>query len=94
MSGFIVGISDPKAILFFTALFPQFIQLDNAMLPQYLVFVSTFVILELSWLLFYAHWRTRSSAWLLKKSRAKLFNRLTGTVFIGTGVLLSTSEKT
>ena len=93
LSGFMVGASNPKAILFFTALFPQFINPNSAMLPQYLIFATTFVTLELSWLLFYSYMGASSSAWLLKQGRAKLFNRLTGVVFIGAGLLLTTTQK-
>jgi len=92
ISGFIVGASNPKAILFFTALFPQFINPETNLLSQYLIFSSTFVILELIWLMFYTYLGATSSQWLLAKGRAKLFNRLTGGVFIGAGVLLSTAR--
>jgi threonine/homoserine/homoserine lactone efflux protein len=94
LSGFIVGASNPKAIVFFTALFPQFIATDAPLIPQYLIFASTFVVMELSWLLFYAYLGARSSNWLLAKGRAKLFNRLTGGVFIGAGALLSFTNRT
>ena len=93
-SGFIVGASNPKAIVFFTALFPQFIAIDAPLMSQYLIFASTFVVLELSWLLFYAYLGARSSNWLLAKGRAKVFNRLTGGVFIGAGALLSLTNRT
>ncbi len=93
LSGFIVGASNPKAIVFFTALFPQFIATDAPLVPQYLVFASTFVVMELSWLLFYAYLGARSSNWLLAKGRAKVFNRLTGGVFIGAGALLSLTNR-
>ena len=93
LSGFIVGASNPKAIVFFTALFPQFIATDAPLMPQYLIFASTFVVMELSWLLFYAYLGARSSNWLLAKGRAKVFNRLTGAVFIGAGALLSLTNR-
>jgi len=93
LSGFIVGASNPKAIVFFTALFPQFIATDAPLMPQYLIFASTFVAMELSWLLFYAYLGARSSNWLLAKGRAKVFNRLTGGVFIGAGALLSLTNR-
>ncbi|WP_292658344.1 LysE family translocator [Nitratifractor sp.] len=93
LSGFVVGASNPKAIVFFVALFPQFINTDNSLLIQYFIFVTTFAILELSWLLFYIYLGHKSSSWFLKKGRAKFFNRITGGVFIGAGVLLSTSSK-
>ena len=94
LSGFIVGASNPKAIVFFTALFPQFIATDAPLMPQYLIFASTFVVMELSWLLFYAYLGAKSSNWLLAKGRAKVFNRLTGGVFIGAGALLSLTGRT
>lgn len=92
-NGFIVGASNPKAILFFAALFPQFIDPNANMLTQYLVFASTFVVLELSWLLTYAYLGAKSSTWIFQRGRAKWFNRLTGGVFIGAGALLSTASQ-
>ena len=93
VSGFIVGASNPKAILFFTALFPQFIDPSLALLPQFAVFASTFAVMELSWLLVYAYLVAKSSNWLFAKGRAKVFNRVTGGVFIGAGALLSTTSR-
>ncbi|WP_394243101.1 LysE family translocator [Vibrio astriarenae] len=92
-SGFIVGASNPKAILFFTALFPQFIEPQHDLFFQYLTFTSTFMVMELSWLLIYAYMGAKSSKWIFAKGRAKLFNRLTGGVFIGAGALLSTASR-
>lgn len=92
-SGFIVGASNPKAIMFFTALFPQFIDPSVGLFNQYIVFSTTFVVLELSWLLIYSYLGSKSSKWLLSKGRAKMFNRLTGGVFISAGAALSTVTK-
>lgn len=92
-NGFIVGASNPKALIFFTALFPQFIDPSIGLFQQYLIFASTFIALELGWLLFYAHLAHRSSGWLLAKGRARNFNRLTGFTFIIAGALLSTSKR-
>lgn len=93
ITGFIVGASNPKAIVFFTALFPQFINTSEPLLIQYLAFAITFTIMELSWLTIYSYLGARSSNWLLKEGRAKYFNRITGGVFISAGVFLSTSSK-
>ncbi|EJG1882889.1 TPA: LysE family translocator [Vibrio parahaemolyticus] len=92
-SGFIVGSSNPKAIIFFTALFPQFIDLTASLLTQYAIFAGTFVVFELSWLTFYALLGVKTSNWLFEAGRAKLFNRLTGGVFISAGVMLSTANR-
>ncbi|MGR5268702.1 LysE family translocator [Vibrio astriarenae] len=93
MSGFIVGASNPKAILFFTALFPQFIETQHSLLSQYVIFTLTFMVMELSWLMIYAYMGAKSSYWIFAQGRAKLFNRLTGGVFIGAGALLSTASR-
>lgn len=91
-SGFWVGASNPKALIFFIALFPQFISPSDALLPQYGIFCLTFAILELGWLMAYAYLGAKSSSWLLQNGRAKFFNKITGGVFVGAGVLLSTSR--
>lgn len=91
-SGFIVGASNPKAIVFFTALFPQFISTSDSLLTQYAIFCITFSVLEFGWLLFYAYLGTKSSRWLLQKGRAQFFNKITGGAFVSAGFLLSTSK--
>ena len=93
LSGFIVGASNPKAIVFFTALFPQFINIQNSLLEQYVIFLATFAVLEMSWLLVYAYFGAKSSVWLSKSGRAKMFNNVTGSIFIGAGLLLSSSSR-
>lgn len=92
-SGFIVGASNPKAIVFFTALFPQFIDPSASLWNQYLIFASTFAVFELSWLVFYGYLGSRSSKWLLAAGRAKMFNRISGSVFMSAGVLLSFTSR-
>lgn len=92
LSGILVGASNPKAIVFFSALFPQFIDTSANLLPQYIALAATFVVLELSWLSFYAYLGQRSRTWLMGEGRAKLFNRITGGLFVGAGALLSSTQ--
>ena len=91
--GFLVGGSNPKALLFFTAFFPQFINPQAAQLPQFLVLGATFVCFELFWLTFYAHFAARVAPWLRTPGRARMFNRLSGATFIGAGALLATVRR-
>lgn len=93
VSGFIVGASNPKAILFFTALFPQFINPNYNLLEQYMIFAGTFVVFELSWLLFYVYLGTCSANWIYRKGKAIVFNRLSGSVFIAAGTVLASVNK-
>ncbi len=93
LKGFMVGASNPKALIFFLALLPQFINPNNPLFIQYIILVTTFAIPEIIWLMLYSYMGAKSSHWFLAKGRAKFFNRITGGVFIGAGVLLSTTNK-
>lgn len=41
--GVLVAITNPKSILFFAALFPQFVDADQGMLPRFALMTATFV---------------------------------------------------
>ena len=91
--GFLVGASNPKALLFFGALFPQFIIPSAPQVPQFLVLGVTFVFFELLWLSVYALSASRAKRWLQQPRRATLFNRATGAVFLVAAGLLATSKR-
>tara|TARA_R110001583_G_scaffold179320_1_gene335912 strand:- start:25930 stop:26271 length:342 start_codon:yes stop_codon:yes gene_type:complete len=52
--GFWIGAGNPKAIAFFGALFPQFIDATRPLLPQILVLGITFVIFDYTAVMVYA----------------------------------------
>ena len=91
--GFLVGASNPKALLFFGALFPQFIVPSAPQVPQFLVLGATFIFFELLWLTIYALSASKAKQWLQQPRRAKLFNRTTGVVFLIAAGLLASSKR-
>lgn len=93
IKGLLVGASNPKALLFFTAFFPQFIDPALPQLPQFAVLGATFVCFELFWLMFYASFASRLAPWLQVRGRALVFNRLSGLTFIAAGALLATVKR-
>ncbi len=93
LKGLLVGISNPKALLFFTAFFPQFLNPALPQMPQFLILGFTFVVFELFWLMFYATFAARLAPWLRVSGRAKLFNQASGAVFIVASVLLATVKR-
>ena len=93
VKGMLVGASNPKALLFFTAFFPQFINPAAAKLPQFLVLGTTFVFFEFSVLMLYAVFAARMGPWLRSKGKAKIFNQVTGGMFVGAAALLATVKK-
>lgn len=93
LKGLLVGASNPKALLFFTAFFPQFIDHAAPRLPQFAILGLTFVAFELLSLMFYAAFAARIAPWLRTQGRARVFNRLSGATFITAGLLLATARR-
>ncbi|MFT3665004.1 LysE family translocator [Piscinibacter sp.] len=91
--GFLVGASNPKALVFFTALFPQFIDPARPQFPQFLILCSTFVAFELFWLITYAALGSRAKQWLQQPGRAVAFNRATGGVFLAAAAALASAKR-
>jgi len=86
-----VAISNPKAIVFLTALFPQFVDVNHALIPQFSRLIATLMMFSFSFLMFYALLAHKIKAWLNQPKRVKYFNRTSGSIFIGFGILLATS---
>jgi threonine/homoserine/homoserine lactone efflux protein len=91
--GFLVGASNPKALLFFGALFPQFITPGAPQLPQFLLLGATFVFFEALWLTLYALSAAKAKRWLQQPRRAWLFNRITGVVFLVAAAFVAGSRR-
>lgn len=92
-TGVLVSLSNPKAILFCVAFFPQFIDRRQALAPQASILLITFAVIETCWMLIYAGGGSRLAAWLRTGNRMRWFNRASGGVFIGAGVLLGTLRR-
>lgn len=88
-AGFLVSMSNPKAFIFFTALFPQFMNAHLPQKPQLAILAATFFVIETSWQFAYASGGARLSRWLSSERRLRLVNRCSGGAFIGAGILLS-----
>ena len=91
--GFLVGASNPKALLFFGALFPQFLIPGAPQAPQFLVLGATFIFFELAWLTIYALSASKAKRWLQQPRRAKLFNRAAGVVYLLAAAVLATGKR-
>lgn len=87
--GLLVAASNPKAILFAAAFLPQFIQPHEPKLPQFAILLATFAVIEVSWYLVYALSGRRLSVYLRQAKVLRVFNRLTGGVFVGFGALMA-----
>ncbi len=86
--GFLVGISNPKAILFATAFFPQFITANAPQLPQLAILLITFSVTELGWYVVYASCGKSLSLYLRRENVKRSFNRISGGIFMVFGMSL------
>lgn len=90
--GLAVAASNPKAIVFAAAFFPQFIQADRPAGLQFAVLLITFTVIEVSWYLIYALSGHKLSRFLQQAHVLKNFNRVTGGVFVGFAALMVASR--
>lgn len=89
VQGILVAMSNPKAILFFTAFFPQFIDLSKPVMIQFIILTTTFMFFSFLVLVIYALSAHSAKGWFAKRERAVWLNRVSGTIFItfGLGIL-------
>ncbi|WP_202968800.1 LysE family translocator [Sulfurospirillum halorespirans] len=83
--GFLVCITNPKPIIFFTALFPPFLNPEAPLLEQFFILTLTFMLLSFGTLMCYAFFAKRFKSWFLTHQRALWFNRVSGAIFIALG---------
>lgn len=87
--GFVTQASNPKAIVFFSALLPQFLDARRAIAPQVAILGVTSVIIEFFVLLGYGAVAARASALAGGSRYAALTNRIAGALLIGAGAGLA-----
>ena len=88
-----VALSNPKAIVFLTALFPQFLDLSQPLVAQFIILITTLMFFSFVFLLGYALLAYKAKFWLLQPQRMKMFGRVSGSIFVGFGALLATSHR-
>lgn len=93
LDGFLIAVGNPKGILFFTALFPQFIHVHQASLSTFMIVFITLGIVAFGCYMIYALFGVKLNRLFLMPSFRKLFNRISGSVLIGTGLAVAFSRK-
>lgn len=84
---FVAGLN-PKPILFFTALFPQFLNAAEPLLPQFFILTGIFMGLSLPSLLAYGLLARRARRLFQRPRAVRWINRAVGSVFVAFGVAL------
>ncbi len=87
LQGFLTSAANPKAVVFFAALFPQFISAEAAFWPQFLILSATYIVMDGLFLSAYG----LGSSWIVArfKGDARLWvERVGGGFMIGAALLL------
>jgi homoserine/homoserine lactone efflux protein len=91
MKSFLIGISNPKAILFFSSLLPQFVDPSHTGPSMLLELVALFLAIKLLVLGGYAAVAARVLRLLQNDGNARWGKRLAGTVLMSFGGLIAWS---
>ncbi|MDZ7840866.1 MAG: LysE family translocator [Gammaproteobacteria bacterium] len=88
--GFITSASNPKAIFFFAALFPQFIDASQAIWPQLIILGATYLLIDGILLLLWGCLAERLSARI--KGIGTRLNRISGSLMMTAAALLAAKD--
>ena len=88
LQGFLVAITNPKALVFYIAFLPQFVDPKLPIGPQLLVLIGTMIVVGLIFDGSYALLAGRARTWLTAPGRLRLQRRISGTLLIGVGCTL------
>ena len=78
--GFLVAGLSPKAIIFFGTIFSSFIDFSGNYLAQFIILMTTYVILDFATLMIYGFAAQKVSVWL--KSNPKTLNTISACVLL------------
>ena len=91
--GFMVGIGNPKDLLFFSALFPQFMNPVEPIAGQLMILGASWMVLDGSIMFAYALCGSKLIARLGRGGVGRWFQRVTGGAFIAAGGALAASGR-
>jgi homoserine/homoserine lactone efflux protein len=93
LAGFLVALSNPKTIAFFTAFLPQFVDPTLPVEFQLAVMCAVSVLMAAITDTGWAIASGLGRAWFMKPARARLLGRASGAVLIGGSVWLSLARR-
>ena len=89
--GFLVAGTSPKAWMFFPLIFPQFIDFNSNYLVQFIILITTYVVLDFLSLIAYALLAQKLIKWI--KANPKTINTISASVLvIIAGIIVVTQQ--
>ena len=93
MRGFWVNATNPKGIIFFAAILPQFIDVARPQLPQYAILAGTTFAVDLAVMMGYTALAARVLRVMRDPGKLRWVNRTLGGAFIAAGVALASFRR-
>jgi homoserine/homoserine lactone efflux protein len=93
LRGWMVNAVNPKGTVFLLAVVPQFLDLSQALAPQYLAIGATLAFTDLVVMAAYTALAARVLRLLRTPSQMRWLNRVFGALFVSVGVLLATFKR-
>jgi homoserine/homoserine lactone efflux protein len=84
--GFVLQMSNPKALVFFNALLPQFVNPHAPVWPQVAILAATSLVIEFAVQVFYASGAGRGDRLAAKPRFVKITNRVSGSMLAAAGL--------
>ena len=88
--GFVVAGTSPKAWMFFPFVFPQFIDFNANYLTQFIILLTTYVVLDFLSLIGYALLANKLIEWL--KANPKVINTISACVLIIIAIIIALTQ--
>ena len=89
--GFLVAGTSPKAWMFFPLIFPQFIDFNSNYIVQFLILITTYVVLDFLSLIAYAVLARKLIVWI--KANPKVINTISACVLILIALIIAFIQK-
>ena len=89
--GFVVAGTSPKAWMFFPFIFPQFIDFNSNYVAQFLILITTYVLLDFLSLVAYAILAKKLIVWL--KANPKTINTISACVLIIIAIIIAITQQ-
>jgi len=89
--GFLVAGTSPKAWMFFPLIFPQFIDFNSNYLVQFIILITTYVILDFLSLIAYAVLAQKLIKWI--KANPKTINTISASVLVFIAAIIVVTQQ-
>ena len=89
--GFLVAGTSPKAWMFFPFIFPQFIDFNENYIAQFIILLTTYVVLDFLSLIGYALLANKLIVWI--KANPKVINTISACVLIIIAIIIALTQQ-